>query len=186
MSELKDDSEAATLGAKLLAPPNVLFAVEGCVMGHCQDVALIVWGTDVTAPMVDEYAKLIAHVASAHGKFSIVHIAPTVTALPAGEMRAKFAEIAQKHADQLLLTGVLIAGGGFWSSAVRSVITSVQVLLRRKLNARVCGSIDEVVRWLAPEHSNQTGRQLDGSQLQAAIDWMLDHPSVRAFSAPFR
>ena len=155
-------------------------------MGHYQDVIIIVWGIDASAHLLDEYAKVLAQVASTHGMFSIIHIAPGVRPLPSGELRAEFAAIAQQYAEQLQLTAVLIAGSGFWISAVRSVITSVQVVLRRKLNARVCGSSNEVVTWLAPEHSSQTGRQLDGAQLKAAIDWMLDHPSVREISAAVR
>jgi hypothetical protein len=141
---------------------------------------------EATAPLIDEYVKLLTHVASKHQRYSIVHIAPTLRTLPAGELRAAFEAIAQEHLDEMLLTAVLIVGSGLWISAVRSMITSVQVLLRRKLNTRVCGSIDEVVTWLAPEHSSQTGRPLDRMQLKAAIDWMLDHPSVRQFTAALR
>jgi|GEM_PF-3059976 hypothetical protein len=186
MSESKDDSDAALRRAKPLAPPSVLFAVDGCVMGHCQDVVVIVWGIDVTPTLIEEYGKLLTHMASTHRLFSIVHIAPTLRGLPGGEIRAAFAAIAEEHVNALLLTAVLIVGSGFWSSAVRSVITSVQVLLRRKLNIRVCGSIDEVVTWLVPEHSGQTGRPLDGMQLRAAIVEMLDHPLVRRFAAALR
>lgn len=182
MAEAEHDLDAALLGAT----PNVLFSVEGCVMGHCQDVIVIVWGIDVTPALIDEYAKVLTYVATTQRRFSIVHVAPTLKNLPGGELRAAFAEIAEKHVNEVLLTAVLIVGGGFWSSAVRGVITSVQVLLRRKLNTKVCGSIDEVVTWLAPEHSSQTGKPLDTAQLRAAIDQMIDHPSVRHLAAALR
>jgi hypothetical protein len=178
MSEPKDQLDAAK--------PNVLFAVDGCVMGHCQDVIVIVWGIDVTPSLIDEYSKLLTYVATTQRRFSIVHVAPTLKNLPGGELRAAFAAIAEKHVNEVLLTAVLIVGSGFWSSAVRGVITSVQVLLRRKLNTRVCGSVDEVVTWLAPEHSSQTGKALDTVQLRAAIEQMIDHPSVRHLVATLR
>lgn len=155
-------------------------------MGHCQDVVVIVWGIDVTPALIDEYAKLLTYVATTQRRYSIVHIAPTLKNLPGGEMRAAFAAIAEQHVNHVLLTAVLIVGSGFWSSAVRGVITSVQVLLRRKLNTKVCGSIDEVVSWLALEHSSLTGKPLDSMQLRAAIAFMVDQPSVRHFVTALR
>lgn len=179
MLEPKGNAGAAPSAAKF----ELTFAAQGCVMGRSQDVAICVWATDVTPTLVEEYGKLLDHMATMHQLFSMIHIAPTARPLPSGEVRSAFARIADQHADRILLTAVMIVGGGFWASAVRSMITSVQVITRRKLNARVCGSTDEVLTWLAPEHSARTGQQLDVPQLRAAIEAVLDHPSVEGVRA---
>ncbi|MET0390570.1 MAG: hypothetical protein ABW321_31650 [Polyangiales bacterium] len=153
-------------------------------MGHWHNVLIVVWGVDASMPLLAEYSKLLAHVTQTQGLFSIVHIAPTARPLPSPEVRAAFATIADQFSADMTYTAVMIAGGGFWLSAVRSLITSMQVIVRRRFKAKICSTTEEVAAWLAGPHSTETRHPIDPDQLRVALDWMIDQPSVRDFRAP--
>jgi hypothetical protein len=103
---------------------------------------------DVSAE--DIYATLTCHehIIAEHpqGSVSIVAVDPT-TSFPSDEMRRAAVEITKKTRPQTLGHVVIVLGGGFWASAFRGALTTMNSLNRSTYPKNVVRAEDEGVEW---------------------------------------
>jgi hypothetical protein len=116
---------------------------------------------------------------------SDVHLVLQGSGLPTAEARAGFVGMMNRMEGHLACVGVVIEGGGFWASAMRSAVTGLNMLAPRPIAMRVLGSIDDLVSWLPVEHKRRTGVTLDGDALRQAVQESRDfRPATASSSIP--
>jgi hypothetical protein len=117
---------------------------------------------------------------------SDVHVVLQGSGLPTSEARAGFVGMMKRMEGQLACVGVVIEGGGFWASAMRSAVTGLNILAPRPITMRVLGSIDDLVGWLPAEHERRTGVALDGDMLRQAVQEARDFIRTASAAASIR
>jgi hypothetical protein len=159
--------------------PTITFETSGCVMGHWKNVTLVVWGAQATVPLIAELTKLSEKVFEQYRMASAVHLAVNHARPPASDARAALEELTARYQNQLACAAILIEGSGFWASAIRSVLTGLEGVRRAPFKTQTFGRIDELARWLSRTHSAKTAETLEAADVEAAIVWMLEQPSVQ-------
>lgn len=140
------------------------------VVGSWKNVLIVVWRTQATAPLVDRLDRAIVTLAGRQpGLRSNVHVVSEGAGLPTPEARAGFVALMRRNAGELASVFVVIDGSGFWSGALRSVLTGIRLVTPRSIQFCLVGSVDETVRGLPCEHEARTGVRLEGGQLRTAI-----------------
>ena len=160
----------------MIGPDGKPFALEivhqeSCyVLGTWGNVAITVWGTQGTGPLVDRHAGCLAELALRYpGGFSSLHITGRQAPLPTPEARAKLSEILEQYQHSLACVGVVLEGSGFWASAIRSFIVGLRLLGPRAVDLQVRASIAEVANWLPAPHRERTGFEIDGRELDRVL-----------------
>jgi hypothetical protein len=59
--------------------------------------------------------------------------------------------------------------GGFWASALRSVITGMFVLAKTENEIRINSSTEEVLAWLPDANERKTGVAVDREELRRVL-----------------
>jgi hypothetical protein len=65
---------------------------------------------------------------------------------------------------------VIVSGSGFWASAVRGIVTSVQVVAPHSIDLRVHANSAELLSWFPREHELQTGVAIQAAELQRELE----------------
>ena len=69
---------------------------------------------------------------------------------------------ASALAQHIAGVGVLLSGGGFWASALRSALSGIlQNLPTARIPLRFFGAPEPLAEWLAPIHEHKTLTRLD-------------------------
>ncbi|HMI94776.1 MAG TPA: hypothetical protein VK509_25555, partial [Polyangiales bacterium] len=102
-------------------------------------------------------------------KRSDIHIVTSGTALPSADARAVFVELMKEMQGDLACLAVVIEGGGFWASAMRSAIIGLGMMAPKALPFRALGSLDDLSAWLPGEHKRHTGVAIDSVGLRRAL-----------------
>ena len=92
---------------------------------------------------------------------SDLHIVTTNIPLPSGDARSVFVELMREMQAEVACVGVVIEGGGFWSSAMRSAVIGVGMMAPKILPFRALASLDDLAAWLPGEHQRRTGVAID-------------------------
>ena len=144
------------------------------LFGSWMNVLVAVWESQATDPGVERMAKVIRTVADARPEArSNIHIIMDGAALPEAHTRVKFVELMKQNEGQVACIAVVAGGTGFWASAFRSFVTGLRWLAPRSYDLRIHGTIEEVVRWLPPQHLQRTGVRLDPVRLQRLlVEWI--------------
>lgn len=131
------------------------------------NIAVMVW---LTLPDASDVARLISmgnrRVAERTTKLSDIHLVPHKLGLPSAETRDALLEASRGGAEHLAAVGVWLAGAGFWASAVRGFVTSLNVLLRGPFELRMFGEQKDLAEWLAPLHTERTGIEITALHLR--------------------
>jgi hypothetical protein len=90
--------------------------------------------------------------------------------LPAPDVRAHFVDALKKNAENLACVAVVVAGTGFWTSALRSFVTGLRWLAPRSFEFRMDSTVEDVAKWLPAEHATRTGVELDRRRLVQVIE----------------
>ena len=152
-------------------------------MGHWHGVMATVWATRSTLELVAELEQLLVAASKRYPKISSVHVITSSFSLPPADVRAKLGGLTQRYGDRLVCSASMLAGTGFWASAIRGAVTSIQVFDLRRRRQRVFADLGELVDWVAPTHNEATGSTISPHELQHALTWMIERPSVRGESA---
>jgi hypothetical protein len=159
--------------------PRITFASDGCVMGAWGSISLVVWATQATLPLAQEFEKLADEMFAAHARASSVHLIINAAPLPTAEARAVFNEVTERYVDRVGCTATMVEGDGFWASAMRSFLTGIFVIQRRPFPVKTVAHLEDLPGWLAPTHNAQTGEAIEPEQIERALAWLLDQPTVR-------
>jgi hypothetical protein len=140
------------------------------LFGSYQNVVIAVWTGSANVSGVERLAKVAGPVRASIGRGSSVHLIVGSAGLPTEEARAGFVKLTQNSADLIACLGIVVAGTGFWASALRSAMTGMHSQRTGSFDYRLLGSIDELVEWLPAAHERGTGVVLQPKSLSAVID----------------
>lgn len=101
---------------------------------------------------------------------SSVHImVPGGKSMPTPETRAELTRVLREYAQSATAVAVVIPGSGFWTSALRGLITAISVLARTPIKPQICSNFADVCDWLPRMHLERTGVHLDPKELLEAL-----------------
>lgn len=134
------------------------------------NVAINIWSTQPTASNVKCLADLTENSKPPFPEgISSVHWMAHGAGLPTAGARTGLREIAQRYDDHIACVGVVIDGGGFWASALRSALNGIVMTTNTRFVPRLYGSLDGLVDWLPEAHQRGTGVRIHGSALRGRI-----------------
>lgn len=140
-----------------------------------QNVAIVGWAS---TPEVDVVHRLADFERQHESKFpagwSTVHLVAPHSQLPSAETREAFVANGRNGARQPAVLAVRLAGDGFRVSAMRSVATSILMLVGAKFKIKFFAELEPLVRWLVPLHQEATGMWLDPTELVAVLDEVME------------
>jgi hypothetical protein len=129
------------------------------------------WFDQLDKPSAQVLARvnddLIARLAGE--RVSSVHLVNSRVKLPDAETREMLAKIMRDSTTALACATVIIDGGGFWASALRSFVTGMRVLAPGSIDLHAHASVAEVMTWLPAEHLKRTGTPIDTEQLERLL-----------------
>jgi hypothetical protein len=156
------------------------FEADGCVFGTWKNITFAVWGRGADLQLASEFSRLSAEVMARYERVSTAQVIVQGAAIPTPEARAEFDALALRSGAQMACAAVLLAGSGFWASAMRGFLTSLQLINRKRpFKAKSHTNVSELVDWLALEHTQITGVAITPELLRAQLRTLLDRPGVR-------
>ena len=114
------------------------------------------------------------------GSASIVAIDPT-SGFPSEEARRAAVNVSRETSSQTLALAIVILGDGFWASAIRGVVTTLNSLTKSSNPRKVMRYEKEAVEWVIPTLGEST--QLYEAALLSALDQL--KPAETAPPPPF-
>lgn len=145
-----------------------------------RNVAINVWLQPPEVIAVERLIGLTRHMIAANpGGFSAVHYVPGGMALPTGDARQALVRLSSASDHGIACVGVVLAGGGFWASTVRSAVTGIQILARVEFSIRIAASVAELLTWFPRGHLAQTGVSVPPEQLESAIHYAINETEAR-------
>lgn len=160
--------------------PQPSLSLDYHVPGHCmvsavQNVALYVWwGTPTGADTDALYDHSLLMTSRFPQGVSALHYTHSTSGLPDHAAREGFRRILRDFGANAGEVGVVLAGGGFWASAMRSMIAGIHMATPLRVGMRVGTSIEEVMRWFPEAHAKATGTRVTASDLEAALGHLID------------
>jgi hypothetical protein len=106
-------------------------------------------------------------------KLSFIHLVPNNLPLPEADTREELLMLSRSYTHLTACIGVIIAGGGFWASAIRGFVTGIRVVAPRDFDLRMHKSISELLTWFPEEHAQRTLVELEPSELIAQLERVL-------------
>ncbi len=110
-------------------------------------------------------------------KVALVMLLEEGTRIPEMGVRKEAAKLID-DIDRFVGMFVVLLGSGFWASALRSAITGLSMLVRRRQAVRAYASVDEALTDLTHDMS-----ELDGAALRGAIERFRGEMPVRRAAA---
>jgi hypothetical protein len=142
----------------------------GYVFVAHKNVLIASWTAQGTGPLIDALGRALGAFAEQHPEgISNVHIIAAGLPLANNDARAALSALMKKHDTDLACAGTVLDGTGFWASATRSVIMSLQLLTPSSFAVRTCGSDSELATWMLKPHAQRTGVTLDQQSLERAM-----------------
>ena len=146
------------------------------VAARWRNVLIVYWQKQGSLQAVQKVDALLGQMAeTTELRISCVHLIKDGAGLPDDATRAAVRALHQRHADRLACLGVVLMGGGFWASALQSVLTALRAVGGpRSSTMRFARTPSELADWLPAEHAARTGVRLQERELAAAIARVLD------------
>ena len=135
-----------------------------------RNVLIASWTAQGTGPLIAALGRALDAFAEQHPEgFSNLHIIAAGLPLADSEARAALGALMKTHDKALATVGTVLDGTGFWASATRSLIMSLQLLTPSTFAMRTCGSDPELAAWMLKPHAQRTGVTLDQPALEKAM-----------------
>ncbi len=97
------------------------------------------------------------------------HLVGAGAAIPSAEARAAFIDLMNNHTRPLNSLSVVLSGGGFWASAVRSVVLGMRMVTPRSFALTFHTDYESSARWLAKESRDRGGVAFKPDDLARAM-----------------
>jgi hypothetical protein len=167
-----------------MALATINHAADGYIIAGWLNVSIVIWGKQATVPMVAELAKASDAFVPLHPKISSIQMILNGAPIPGAEARAALEALTEHQLDRLACIAMLIEGTGFWASAMRGFLTSMQLVQRHRFGVKTmtCATPSQVAKWLPAPHREKTGVALDESELAKVLAELLEHPAARPSS----
>jgi hypothetical protein len=160
---------------KVPPPPRAELELLASVRGEYafyrwHNVTLCVWLATATLGGVTRLATLDAENAeSLPGGVTAIHWLESGVGLPSAEVRASLRNTAEGHRNHLHCLGVVLNGGGFWASALRSALTGITLLSSRAIPTRFFSEANECAQWVAEKRVARGEKRPDAAALGEMI-----------------
>jgi hypothetical protein len=159
--------------------PVIFYESQGCVIAGWKNISIGIWATDVTVALVAELDKLVAELVRAYPiGGSAIHLVADSISLPSAPARAALAALTARYAERLVCMATVLAGSGFWASAMRGFLTGLQVLERRPFKSHTFATIGEAAAWVAVPHTHATHVMIDAQELERVLLSLIARPSL--------
>jgi hypothetical protein len=135
-----------------------------------RNLTIGVWAGQATQDAAERILRVSKLMASQHetGHSSVVFVLDGAPA-PTPEANEIFAKVYDDKISDLSCMAIIIEGGGFWASRIRSTITSLHMSKPGSMLIRVADNVDQVIEWLPAEHSQRTGVKVMPSELKTVL-----------------
>jgi len=123
-----------------------------------RNITIGVWADQATGAAAERVLALSRFMAKTHvgGHSNIVFVLDG-TPVPTPEANRVFAQMYDQKVSDLSCMAIVIEGGGFWASALRSSITNLRMSNPGSMKMSVSDTLDQVLEWLPCEHAKRTG-----------------------------
>jgi hypothetical protein len=156
----------------------IAYESHGCVIAAYHDISICIWATQATPELARELEAVGYRIVGSYGQSSTIHVVLDNTPLPTAAARDKLNEITRTFSSSLVCIATVLTGNGFWVSAMRSFLTSLYWLSGRSpYKVRICATIEEAARWLAPLHSLRSFA-VDAGELASLLLSLRNRPSI--------
>lgn len=98
------------------------------------------------------------------------HLVEEGAAIPNAEARTAFIDLMNNHTQPLGCLSVVLRGGGFWASAVRSVVLGMRMVTPRSFALSFHNDYASSARWLAKESRERGGEPFKAEDLVRAME----------------
>ena len=148
-----------------------------------QNISIGVWVGQATGAAVHTLLKFGAQMNRRYpeGHSSVVFILDKLPA-PTPEARELLGRMFNARSE-LLCTGVILEGSGFWASGLRSMIANTHRSSTGNVRLRVSTSLDEALTWFPAEHARASGLEFDPAQLRSELLYAREHGARAALGA---
>ncbi|MEY4580722.1 MAG: hypothetical protein RL701_5425 [Pseudomonadota bacterium] len=136
-----------------------------------RNVTIGVWTNQATAEAAQRILRISKFMAREHpsGHSSVVFVLDGAPA-PTPEANVALGKLYDTKFSDLACMAIVVEGGGFWASRIRSTITGLLISSPEAVvQMRVSDSIQGVVDWLPFAHSKRTGIAITAAELKAAL-----------------
>jgi hypothetical protein len=135
-----------------------------------RNLTIGVWAGQATQEAAERILRLSKLMAGQHdtGHSSVVFVLDGAPA-PTPEANEVFAKLYDDKVSDLSCMAIIIEGGGFWASRIRSTITSLHMSKSGSMQIRVAENLDQVIEWLPAEHSQRTGVKVTPAELRTVL-----------------
>lgn len=99
-----------------------------------------------------------------------VHLVGAGAAIPGAEARAKFVDLMNNHSRPLGALSIVLGGGGFWASALRSVVLGMRMVTPRSFAMNFHTDYASSARWIAKESRARGGAPFNPEELARAME----------------
>jgi hypothetical protein len=142
----------------------------GYVFTAHQNVLIASWTAQGTGPLIAALAAvLVEFVPRYPAGISSVHLIAAGLPLANSDAREALNAIMKQYSGMLACAGTVLDGDGFWASATRGMLVSLQFLAPSSNALRTCATVSELVAWLPKPHAERTGIVLEPKAFERAI-----------------
>lgn len=169
----------ATAGEPIEAP-TIVFVADGCVMALWLGIAIVIWGTQATPTLTDQLARLAEQAGRTHARISIVTLVLRGTPPPTPAARDAFKALTNQWAARLVCSATLIEERGFWASAIRSLLTGLDLWSGRRFKLRAFDDIRALAEWAVPQHAAALNLTLEPVDFVRVVESLRAHDRLMA------
>jgi hypothetical protein len=143
--------------------PGYLFAAH-------RNVFIASWTAQGTRPLIDALGRVLGAFIAQHPEgISNIHLIAAGLPLANTEAREGLSALMKRHGGALACAGTVLDGTGFWASATRSVIMSLQLMTPSSFAMRTCATDGELASWIFKPHADRTGVVIEQQALEQAL-----------------
>ncbi|MDD9946473.1 MAG: hypothetical protein OXU20_35840 [Myxococcales bacterium] len=142
--------------------------------GSLANVSISIWLCQATEPAASEMKASVDEIMARYpnGASAILWLSAG-TELPTAGARKHFVDILRTHGSAAGEVGAVLAGGGFWASAVRAMLTGLKLASAGTVNFRVEGDLESLIAWFPDAHFSRTRVHVPGAALAKAVTDLL-------------
>jgi hypothetical protein len=176
MVQRADGKNRGSVAAPASHPPvsslgalHIAYEKDQVVIATWQNVTIVVWAAQATLPVVQEFGKISGRLLRSYQKVSNVQIIVDNAPMPTDEARLEFDRLTELGADRLACVAMVLAGSGFWTSAMRSYLTSVHWVKQRPFVPRIFTTLHEAAVGIPPVHVERSGVAIAAQALEEVL-----------------
>lgn len=136
-----------------------------------RNITIGVWADQATGEAAQRVLSISRQMARNHpeGHSNVIFVLDGAP-MPTPEANAVFTKVYDRKVSDLSCMAVVIEGGGFWASAIRSTITSLRMAAQSgEVRMNVHDNMEQVLEWFPAEHTRRTGVFVTSSELRNVL-----------------